>query len=787
VKAQQNAPITILFVHYGDDWIRGSEGCLLNLMRHLAPLRYRAVLWCNSPVLAAAAQALNVDVECEAFPLLFGWQRPRWDLCGYFRLVRRGKQLVQRHSIDLIHANSGAPMQWLNWVARACHRPLVTHLHARYPLRDRITLGLHHSAMVVGVSKPVVEQLRQDGMPAERTRVIANGIDVDALETAPAINVRQHLQLRDDDYVIATAGSLILRKGIDVIMHALQRLVRQGVPAHLLVIGDGEERQTLQRLMAQLELQRHVHFVGEQPQVTAWLRGGVDVFASGAREEVFGLVLAEAGLSNLAVVAPRVGGIASVVKDGHTGILIPSEDPEAMATALMRLYQQPKLRSQLGQAGRQRVLQCFTIERHVAQFDQLYQQLLQHSQHRMRWWRHWSMSAPITGLLKTLTTQWQRRQQRRQQRKQQRHLLVFDPTAFAGGSKVATTTALSLINPNIRVTVLTADATSWQGWSQLRLYQPRWLATQDHGLKFFVRHCYLALWLLIARLRKGRIDMAVGASGPGVDLALYIARPWLRFQLLQCVHGPVAASRTLGRCLWQADRVHFLTSSQSAVMTALNRVQPTVELPSHFTELSNGLSKEMWPSPTHYDQVELLWAASLLRWKGLDTLLQALQRLEQPPVSHICYIRPRQTSLPISQAPIAIDRVHWYESPTHLDQIRSRCSVFVSTSTQEPFGLSILEALAAGLCVVLPADGAFWSQQLSDNEQCVMYRPGDAQDLAAKLAELCADLPRIRRIGQQGQAVAEQYRAELRLRPLLADLNGDWGPSPAEQTSQVHP
>ena len=102
--------IPILFTHFGDDWIRGSERCLLDLLSHLDRSRFTPVVWCNSPRLAAALAALNAPlvVQLSSFPLLFGWQAPRADWRGYRRLKREGRALIRREQIQLLHANSSA-------------------------------------------------------------------------------------------------------------------------------------------------------------------------------------------------------------------------------------------------------------------------------------------------------------------------------------------------------------------------------------------------------------------------------------------------------------------------------------------------------------------------------------------------------------------------------------------------------------------------------------------------------------------------------------------------------
>ena len=313
VDKVNSKPEKIFFTHYGDEWIRGSERCLLDLVTHIDREQFEPVVWCNAETMADEVKKLNVPVIHDAFPLMFGWQSPRFSFGGLRRLIRKGNEIVAEHDIQLLHANSGAPSQWLNFVSRSKNLPLVAHLHSRYPLRDRISLGLHHVSMAVGVSDPVVEQLIQDGMDENKTHIIPNGIDTSRLLQQKEVDLRNQLGISDNCFVIGTVASLIKRKGVDLILSALYQLLEKGVPARLVVIGDGPERQNLLRQAMDLGMQERVYFLGDQDNVVGLLRSGIDLFVSGAREEVFGLVLAEAGLAGLPVVAPKVGGIPGVI------------------------------------------------------------------------------------------------------------------------------------------------------------------------------------------------------------------------------------------------------------------------------------------------------------------------------------------------------------------------------------------------------------------------------------------------------------------------------------------
>ena len=358
------------------------------------------------------------------------------------------------------------------------------------------------------------------------------------------------------------------------------------------------------------------------------------------------------------------------------------------------------------------------------------------------------------------------------------HAIIADPVPFKGGHKNAAGKIIELLrDENIRITVLTCDPDSWQlpGVRRQRLLIPVWLLRQESGIGFYLQHLLIAFNILLVRILFGRIDKGIGISGPGVDMSLYLAQPLLRYRIVQMIKGPVAASRSIGICLKRADSIHYLHTMGATLDAALATLDECLSRDDleHCSPMENGLLASEWPTPCVYDTPHVFWAASLLRWKGLDHLITALSTMpvEERPAATICYIRPIDTSRDISSAPVAIDGVDWHESPMDLDRLRAECNLFVSTSTNEPFGLSILEAIAAGQCVLIPEDGAYWDQRLTDEINCVKYRPGDAEDLREKLHELKLSPRRIERIGTAAREIAEYYRAEKRYREVLIDIS----------------
>jgi glycosyltransferase involved in cell wall biosynthesis len=370
---QPQPKISVLFTHFGDQWIRGSETLLLDLLRDIDQAYVRIVVWCNGVEMAAACEAAGYITQRSDFDYYFDAESPRFSPSAYAGLVRTGKSLVRQYDIRVLHANSAAPTQWLLPVARSLNLPLLTHLHIDYLRRSRYTLLLHLADSVVGVSRQVNDDLIADGVPADRTRVIYNGIDFKRLTSQAATNLRPVLGIPDGAVVIGAVGSLIRRKGHDILLRAVARLDAPTKP-HLLVASDGPERGALEALAAELGIAGQVHFLGYHEPIVD-LYTSCDMMALASRADAFGLVLAEAGFSSLPVVATKVGGIPEVIVDGETGLLVPPEDAASLATALQRLVDDAPYRRQLGAAGKLRAETVFSAERMAREFHAEYARL----------------------------------------------------------------------------------------------------------------------------------------------------------------------------------------------------------------------------------------------------------------------------------------------------------------------------------------------------------------------------------------------------------------------------
>jgi glycosyltransferase involved in cell wall biosynthesis len=171
--------------------------------------------------------------------------------------------------------------------------------------------------------------------------------------------------------LVVAVGRLSRQKGFDILFHALAEL--PGVP--LLLIGDGPERNDLERLRDELALAERVRMIGWVDDVRPYL-APADVLVVPSRWESFPLVILEAMFLGLPVVASAVGSIDEEVIDGETGLVIPAEDTNALVDALGKLLGDSELRATLGRRGKEIARERFSATRMAAGFEALYDEIL---------------------------------------------------------------------------------------------------------------------------------------------------------------------------------------------------------------------------------------------------------------------------------------------------------------------------------------------------------------------------------------------------------------------------
>lgn len=301
-------------------------------------------------------------------------------------------RLARRRHADVVHANS---IRAGIVLALARLAPAATVVHVRDCLPpgalSAATLRLiaRRADAVIANSRYTAESVRARA-PGARLEVIPNAVALERWDPARIDRARARAALGDAGrarMLLGVVGQLSPWKGQDTAIEALGIVRSRGLDAHLLLIGSPKfvARATrfdnrsyvagLHRLAAQRGLGGHVSWLGERDDVPE-LVGALDALLLPSWEEPFGRALIEAMALEVPVLATAVGGPAEIVEDGREGYLLEPRDPPAWASAIERLAERPALGAELGRAGRARVAQEFTVERHVSATLALYERAL---------------------------------------------------------------------------------------------------------------------------------------------------------------------------------------------------------------------------------------------------------------------------------------------------------------------------------------------------------------------------------------------------------------------------
>ena len=357
----------------------GSEISVLRLLSALDRKRYEvrvACLW-GEPVLAGEFHAAGIEVV----PL--GLRR-RIDPRGFLRL----RHLVAGGRFDIVHTHMDLADFYGALAGRlGGARAVVATKHAPDEFRTRRTwkripflllerLAYEMEDAVVVVSEGLASFLETaERLPRRKMVVIGHGIE--PVERVPSREqARRALGIEAKGPLLGVVGRLSSEKGQGVLLGALPEILAAFPLAACALAGDGPARADLESEAKRLGLGDRVLFLGHRRDVPAVL-AALDLFVQPSLYEGFGLSLLEAMAAGLPIVASRVGGIPELLEDGRTGLLVPPQDPAALARAILRLLRDRDLAQRLSGAARLRALDRHSMAQATESVDALYRRVLE--------------------------------------------------------------------------------------------------------------------------------------------------------------------------------------------------------------------------------------------------------------------------------------------------------------------------------------------------------------------------------------------------------------------------
>ena len=293
----------------------------------------------------------------------------------------RFRKLINSTKPDLIHLHSRRGADTLGGLgALSAGVPIVLTrrvdnpepswaVGAKYRLYDRI----------ITISDAILGVLADQGVEPHKLRCVHSALDPSPFENPWARDAfLEEFGLGKEDRVVGMAAQFIERKGHDILLQAIPMILQDHPRARFLLFGRGPRQEDVARRVAESGLGQVVLLPGFREDLPSLLPC-MDLLVHPATMEGLGVILLQAAASGLPVVATKAGGIPEAVEDGKTGILVPPGDPTSLARAVTTLLTDAVKAREMGEAGRKRIREQFSIHGMVEGNLDVYRELLAES------------------------------------------------------------------------------------------------------------------------------------------------------------------------------------------------------------------------------------------------------------------------------------------------------------------------------------------------------------------------------------------------------------------------
>jgi glycosyltransferase involved in cell wall biosynthesis len=303
---------------------------------------------------------------------------------GGIRYVSGIWRLWRRFSLgrpDIVHTHNYLSHVHAAPAARLAGIPVIHTKHGKavtsFAWSKRFRKFLYELAdAIVVVSKETGESFRaKSGVDRAKLTVIYNGIDTSRFASLDRAAARRELGLDEDRIVFGAVSRLDPVKDHPTMLRAFKSAVDRCARCMLLVVGDGPERATIERLIAELGLGQTVRLEGFRSDIPTYLVS-LDVFLQPSTEEGLSLTILEAAATGVPIVASRVGGTPEIIESGKTGTLVPAGDVAALARALGGFIEDPEPFREMARRAREDVARRFSLEGTAAGYEALYRSVL---------------------------------------------------------------------------------------------------------------------------------------------------------------------------------------------------------------------------------------------------------------------------------------------------------------------------------------------------------------------------------------------------------------------------
>lgn len=347
---------TVVVLHRGGAYIRGTEAVLIRSAKALAAAGFRLVVCRRNACIDGALASISPQPEFVDFQfpeLMIAGRESSFPIGSYLKALGQLQDIIRRRKVSFIYCSGGLPCQLAVPVARLARVPVLCHFHHPAIRRN------HYLWLSRFVDKRVFPSafVQQHSAPNPRDpgTVVYNGIDLTRFRPAPLRDGRWRAQwgIPADALVVGQLAALAPNKRPEFLISAFSSLLKVAErKLHLCLVGAGPMQESLERLVNELGIAGHVTLTGYVDDVLPYYQHVFDINVLASTAEGLGISVVEGSACGLPAVVSDCTGLPETIIDGETGFLFGVNDAEGLRGHLLRLAESPSLRASMGQAGR---------------------------------------------------------------------------------------------------------------------------------------------------------------------------------------------------------------------------------------------------------------------------------------------------------------------------------------------------------------------------------------------------------------------------------------------------
>jgi len=351
----------------GDPSLAGAPRHLLSIVENLDLDQFTIHVICPPGPLAGEIRKLHRHIDLDIIAM-----HSRWD----FAAISKIRHSIKHIKPDIIHVHGTRAGALGRLAAIGLNIPVIYTEHLwtkQFRMRSRILTFFHFigywfldlfTTLNIAVSHAVKDFMVSANISrAEKTKVIYNGI-------TPS-NLKAKIFEDKHNFKIITVGTLNPQKGVQFLILAMPKILKEFSNVSLDIVGDGPFRRSLEKEVKKKKLASKVQFSGFVPDIEKYLTK-FDIYVQPSLSESFGLAITQAMSVGLPVIATNAGGIPEVVTDGKSGILVEAADPKALADGILTLLRDPEKAKKMGEMGQKEVKLKFDLKDMIKELERTY-------------------------------------------------------------------------------------------------------------------------------------------------------------------------------------------------------------------------------------------------------------------------------------------------------------------------------------------------------------------------------------------------------------------------------